>query len=390
MKKHHIVLDIDMVLALHDGREAKYASFFLKKGAIFQAIKTHYIFPGVIEFLQLLFQDKDLKVSFFSSGIKRRNDIFVENLLRLALGEDRYETVKKDVLILSRNDLISIGEEEEEKEHALYGRRPGNNQKDLLKVLQEGELLENVILIDDDPSYAACGQVKNMLYVPPTMNYDFCSMEKEIEGYDENGFKNLKWEVLSIQEYNGYERNQVGSGKRIVFLQKEEGLEVAFIDKDSHEYVQKPLSEKQSQELNAFLSSSQKEDSYIYDLVTSLGGQAKKIRRGANRIYYAVGLLFTALERAKNEGNSVADVLFSLQFKKNIIRSGNAHTDREYEPIYYYMTRRDHFYLLGLEKLRQVNSNLELMHPKKYVECINSPLTEEEKAFLQDALDKER
>ena len=45
----NVVLDIHDVLACTEVRNIEQASFFKNKGAIITAVKTHYVFPGVIE-----------------------------------------------------------------------------------------------------------------------------------------------------------------------------------------------------------------------------------------------------------------------------------------------------------------------------------------------------
>jgi len=61
----HVVLDIDGVLCCSGAKEN--ASFYKEKGAVLSAIKTYYVFPGVIELLQLFFANREIKVSFFSA-----------------------------------------------------------------------------------------------------------------------------------------------------------------------------------------------------------------------------------------------------------------------------------------------------------------------------------
>jgi len=92
----NLVFDIDGVLACNAIGSTKIAAFFLKKGAIITALKTHYVFPGVIELMQLLFQTENIKVSFFSSGDRQRNEIFVKQLLELALGQEGYRKIEKN------------------------------------------------------------------------------------------------------------------------------------------------------------------------------------------------------------------------------------------------------------------------------------------------------
>jgi len=89
---YEVFCDIDHTAAdaRFEEKDDNVTAFFEKYGCIIEAKKTHYVFPGVIETLQLLFQMKDVRVSFFSAGHVARNRIFVRKLLVRTLGNEGY------------------------------------------------------------------------------------------------------------------------------------------------------------------------------------------------------------------------------------------------------------------------------------------------------------
>lgn len=163
----HFVLDIDDTLASGFDEKSfesyKFLKWFKERNLVIHAIKPHILHPGVIEFIQYLFQIPNVRISFFSSGIEERNIPFVRELLTRSLGADRYEKVKDSVSIFSKNDLIPRPPEDEGKQ---FGLLFGNMKKDLNKTLKRGESLSSTVLIDDDMSYVHYGQEKNLLLVP--------------------------------------------------------------------------------------------------------------------------------------------------------------------------------------------------------------------------------
>ena len=152
-KKVHVVLDIDGVLAGHDKPTAEEtALFFLRKGAVIFLERPHYIFPGVIEFLQVLSAHPDITVSIFSAEEAERNELLMEQLLKLAMKEGSCDVIKP-MQILSRSDIERL-------------KKDGCYTKNLSKVSAAGGSLENVVLIDDDETYVSPGQEKNLLKAP--------------------------------------------------------------------------------------------------------------------------------------------------------------------------------------------------------------------------------
>lgn len=387
----NIVLDIDGVLACTSVKNIQQAKFFKNKGAILPAIKTHYIFPGVVEFVKLLFQTENLKISFFSSGQKKRNIIFVDQLLKFALPELRYQEIKSKVCVLSREDLIESGREEGEKHYKLYDLCPGIKQKDISKALGESDPPENAVLIDDNYSYVACGQAKNILFVPESENKNFEKLSSKSDFYEIDGYRVLRC-VLAAEESSHLEKRAVEEGKQILLLKTKEGFEVGFLNK-SKKYQQMVISQEEHEDLllklNEIHQNNRKKSvsivkdkeliKHIGELVASFEGKARKICRQANRIYYITGLLFTALKVAESENISISESLFQMQFK---LKKGM----ETYQHDFWRSCKIDDFYLIGLEKLKEVNPNLQLTTPHNYSECVKFPISEEEQFMLEEAI----
>jgi hypothetical protein len=292
---YNLVFDIDNVLADHRKcSDDNQILFFMRKGAIIDALKPHYIFPGVIELLRLLFRETDVRVTFFSSGHQSRNDPFVEGLLRKVLGNAAYEGIKDKVFILSgtksdnSSDLNSNDRELARKQFKQYGLHWGNQKKSLDKVVTRGGSLANTLLIDDDPSWVMYGQEKNYLYVPMSRSYDFPS--------------------------------HVRSGKTLY--------------------------------------------------------------KGMNRLCYLAGMIYTLLEKARS-ATTLSDVLFPLQFKYK------EDDPSSFVPNFYETSKNEHYYILGLEKLRTENPNYSFITPENYASCTAEMLSTSEADFLDDVKKKE-
>lgn len=178
-RKINIVFDIDGVLAFHSTRlSEKITAIFEKYGLVVSAAEhTHYVSPGAVELMKLLFSLPYVRVSFFSSGAKVRNDEFVEKLLSHALGVDAYREMKDDVTVLSKEDMTYYGNNEDSRQLGkLCNRLYGNYKKDISKVLRPGDSLHEAILIDDDWSYIALGQHKNLLVCPESSDHYYYNL----------------------------------------------------------------------------------------------------------------------------------------------------------------------------------------------------------------------
>ncbi|HEV8052792.1 MAG TPA: hypothetical protein VGP47_09870, partial [Parachlamydiaceae bacterium] len=177
----NVVLDINDVLATLTAcphwsfMKTSYAqtvAFYMRKGRILSANNiTHYVFPGVVELIKLLSQIEDVKVSFFNADHKSRNEPFVASLLKLSLGDEKYNKIRDNVLIFSENHCCS-------------------RKKKLSSVLKDP--IEDALLIDKDPSNRAEKEESNFLYAPPTNTGSFSKLEFKQEKYDSKGKTKIK------------------------------------------------------------------------------------------------------------------------------------------------------------------------------------------------------
>lgn len=373
----HVVLDIDSVLACINAQSDQEASFFLHNGAIIQAIKTHYIFPGVIEFLQLLFQMDHIRVSFFSAGSEKRNKTFVNQLLKIVLPQKKYKKTRKNVLVFSKDYLASPG-----------------LKKDLTIVLEDPIPLEDTILIDDRLENRASDQFNNLLWVPPTDLSHFRALEiSKVYSYTEGGVKlsNCIMVCIPLEEFL-IEEGNIENMKGVLILRTNDGFELGFLDKDSYDYRQEKLSEEKHSSLIERLAEVYKHETTgcfgeirsfsIHDphlcqdlcnLITSLNGISRKICRSVNRIYYVTGILFRALETSKRLDISLSEALFKVQYSVD---------EEDEEPVFDNLHKADVLYHLGLSKLRSVNPQLEFTTPEKYTQHVYKPVEQKELSQL--------
>lgn len=185
----HIVLDIDDVLAtgFHNSdiqkllKDHPYLKEFADKNLLINAVLPHMIHPGAMELIQWIFQIPNVKVSFFSSGDETRNTTFVKELLTRALG-DRFDKIKDNVGVFSRQHFVVSKEEEINNQFKLFKLYYGAKKKDLSKILS-ADNLDNAILIDDDSSYIASGQERNVMVVPGSDEYPFYNFHRDAQEF---------------------------------------------------------------------------------------------------------------------------------------------------------------------------------------------------------------
>lgn len=382
----NIALDIDDVLATQETVDIAQAAFFLHQGVILTAIRTHYVFPGVIEFIKFLFSEK-VRVSFYSSGLPERNSIFVECLLRRALGDREYEGVKNDVPVLSTSNESVIATQNQKFVHErLYGFFPGNVQKDLSRVLRKNDELDNAVLVDNDYSFSACNQVSNLLFVPGsnerTFNHLVCTIK--YGDFELDGQKSIELTLTIDNDYDLIDWRVINN--QAIFLIRQIGkYELRFLDIQTNKIRSEIISSHNNRSLftkleNNFEGKINNEELRLelYQFIESISGKTKTICHSANRIYYVAGLIWTALNELRVNHTPMAQTLFSLQFKQ--IDDHRYHMD-------YASLRNDRFYWLGLEKLRKFKPGLQFTHPRSYRAHIQQPIPAEEIPLLQQFID---
>lgn len=394
---YNIVFDIDQTLAFHSVNSLEQGNFIREKGAILsqETLKTHYIYPGAIELIKLLFQSDEFKVSFFSKGTADRNLEFVRLLLDCAIEEHEFELKKSQVRVLSREDLEEAECERCRRKHyEMYGQSAGYSPKDISKVLYGDERIENAVLIDDKFENATFDQVPNFIQMPlvESRDYDALILKKRV--YDASGVRNLKC-MMNFSHEVDIEENVVEDGRRIIIYKTDDSFEIKFIDFDNICHIEKisnntnlfiKLSEHYElyREDGGYLSDIEDEEAVneICDFVEKFNGRSRKICRRANRICYLTGLLFAALSYAKAQKTSLSDALFEFQFT---LREDK----KTYISNFDQLVKDDRLYFLGLEKLKEVNKDFEFVTPASYCAYAEIPISDETRSFLQKAKDNE-
>lgn len=371
----NVVFDIDHMLAIPMVKDLPQANFFHQKGAVLSSttLKTHYVYPGVLELIKLCYSTECIKTSFFSKGGSLRNKSFVKLLLDQALPDPSYDEQIKQTRILSRDDLTKT--------------RDGT-KKDLYRVLAPFDSLEDAVLVDDTPRNSMVGQESNFLHVPVVDWEDYDSLAEKVDRYEANGTRYLTC-YFNMSGSSDLEDNAVEELRRIFIYKNEEGFEVKFLDKNGNVQIKNVTDHALLSDLNGHyqVGVTNAEQSFLIDdrntilnickFVTSCGGRARKICRRANRICYVAGLLFAALSYAQESETTFAYALFTQQFQ---VKNG----------CYQNRFQDDRLYLHGLKKLREVNPQFQLVTPANYHFYNNCPISDEDRVFLQNALNNER
>lgn len=404
---YNVGFSIRKVLMCDQVQKVEDAKFFKAKGAIFSAViqPTCYVFPGVIELMKLLFRNNEIRVSFFGSGDAKVTKLFVDLLLSAALGKEEYEKIPESVKICSADDLDMATEQEKNDKYQIYGLTSGKYYKDISKLLRAGDRIENTFFFERYK--AQCLNVKNVVQLQSIDNKTFINLKSERKNasYDNEGYKSLQC-VLFIENNHFSEQElhskkikerQVANGKQILIVRKNDQYKVSFLENESYQPREEILSispeviykldqivqEALSKFENTCLIRDHKILDPIYSSVNSLGGKINKICHKQNQIFFITGLLFETIEKSKHTHIPPADILFGLQFKKKVKMEENK---IEYEHDFQYWRRMDHLYLLGLEKLREVNKDLTFITPKNYRESIELPITQEELLKLKEGM----
>jgi hypothetical protein len=386
----HVILRIDNFLGCSGAyiKKLEEIYFFKINGAIFLGEKTYYIFPGSKEFLKTLFKTENFKISFFMSASREKCKGIVDFLLKSSLDEAEYDKIKDSIGILGCEDLKILPWEQSQNIKSKYSLTV-SNELNIQKILEAGELIENVVFVDNYPKFLtnsciSIGSISNILQVPSCNEVDSRS-ESFKESLHSGVYKFLRC-VLATEESRN-EIEAVKMGRQILILKKESNFEICFIDFESKEYRRELISSENSS-LIAKLAPlctvknethlkirNQKLIQSIYDLVTARNGKTMKIFRKQNRIFYAAGLLFTALRESKAQKISISEALFQRQFKPKR-RSLTFNNQLKYD---------DELYLLGLKYLREVNENLELRSADDSSQHFVY-ISDEERAKLEQAL----
>lgn len=394
---YNITFDIDQTLAFHKVNSLKQGNFIHEKGAILseKSLLTHYIYPGAMELVKVLFCSDEFRVSFFSKGSEDRNTEFVRLFLDRAIDEPEWEMKKSEVRVLSREDLTYDDCERcKAKQLKKYGLPAGYTPKDLYKVLSGSDRIENAALIDDRSENAVYDQVPNFIQMPLVENYDYDALINKRAFYDESGERYLKC-MINFTKDTDLEQNVVEDGRRIIIYKTDDSYEIKFIDLDNVCHIEKVgKNSALLAKLNDYYEAHLADEDFLIDLedqeivkevcnfVSEFNGRSKKICRRANRICYVTGLLFAAISHAKESKISLKESLFQYQFTLN-------EDEKTYRSNFCNLVKEDRFYWLGLKKLKEVNPDFEFVTPHSYFAYIQRPLSDEKRLFLQKAKDNE-
>ncbi len=390
----NVALDIDQLLAFHHVNSLAQGKFFLKKGVVLTAYKTHYIYPGVIEFVRLLCLTPNIRVTFYSAATAARNLMLVPIILGLALPEPEYTSLKSQVRVLSREDLVHnklnnwIDEfYYPDQDHI------STSQKDLCKVLWEGDDIENAVLIDDQTDNIALHQSFNFIKAPVDEANEYDSLLRKTQFYDpQTGTRYLKC-VINITANTELEEDQVIDGRRIFIYKNAENFEIKFIDlKGDIQFIEVPPIDELHEQLDYFyqkIAGLKEEIAIIGDdqvteniceRVSANNGRSRKICRRGNRICYIAGVLFSAIQLAQANNEPLRIPLAYSQFK---VLEDNV------EPRFHKSKKDDRFYLAGLQKLREVNPDYQLVTPHSYRTFTQMRISNDDYQLLYAAMHNE-
>jgi hypothetical protein len=140
-------------------KKSPWVSTFKQKGLYLEAPNPFIIHPGVIEFIQYLDKQHNIRLAFYGD---KRNNLFVKELLCLALGQGRFDELRDQLIIQSESDLVRNKEADGINQIQKYGGAFfGNIKEDLTKISTSEEDLAWTVLIGTDCSFSFPGVQKS-------------------------------------------------------------------------------------------------------------------------------------------------------------------------------------------------------------------------------------
>jgi len=404
------VFDIDDVLCGTSVDDEKQIKFFLQKGFVLTAIKTHYIFPGVIELIQSLFIQQDVRVCFFSSGAQSRNEIFVRKLLKCALGKEYYLKIKDTVQILSgrkkdgSTDLKKSKNEGSRIQKDVYGLDGSIKKKCLTKFINDQEDLKNWVFIDDDYTYVAPNQESNYLFAPEQHISDYSNMEENSEycEYDQDGRMKIPFELWDSN--TEFMKHCVVQGKSIGLILNEEECIVGYSHLQKEKYREWVIPLKSNEAIFAALMKHYGKKKFpqedteeivvtkkvlkaaIYAHIEAHNGKTTAMELACNRVCYITGVIFKALESAR-AGGTLTDFLFPHHFYKVENSEDEEEKSEKFKPLFLADNawhKKEIYYHYGLEILRKVNPNYEFITVENYKKSCDEELSSQEMEDIKE------
>ena len=394
---NNVALDIDHLLTCLFTTTDQEAAFFLREGAILTAIKTHYIGPGIIEFIKFLFSQENILVSFFSNGREKRNVSFVRELISRALGTERCAEIIDKIKILSREQLV-YGDIGRKRRHAKkYGLIYQDRSKDITKCLDPGEDPKHAVLLEDNEGNFFPGQEGNILLCSSTFTKSYSEYPRYAR-FTEGGKRVLNCVFVAQEKLEDDSlKKEIIDHQKIAIFQRGSSFSVGYINRRTEEYVERTLSEEENGELLSALASLAENvdlrlsrfkniekgsdlEALIYETVEQHEGKTTCLYHQANQVYYFTGLLFKIMELAEENRSSISEELFKLQFISN--QDGTFRRNRG-------LLYDERIYELGLSNLQRFNQNLRFHSPLSFYQVVTTPVNQEESELIRSYRDNE-
>lgn len=315
--KKTVLFEIDYVLACTDVQSVEEVAFFKKEGAIITAVKTHYVFPGVIELIRMLHERGDVEIGFYSQDVNQRNRIFARKLLKLALGKEKYRALKTHLIVLSAFDP----------------KIQKTGVKDLSRLGNE------VAVVDYTNKNILPDQASQVIWIPST----------RAEDYREKGqiFKPIDSMILEQDELDPDLINEVKAG-RCAVLQKTKGqIILHYLD-------------KKRKRVSDFLAKEPDHEGVLKE-VASRGGVVEQIGNRQNTVFFLAGLIPHLLKSRLTLTDAVKKELYQDDGKAK------------------WLDHR--FFKKGLRRLKRMNPSLDYMSHERvnaaYKEAMSDVLRRE-------------
>lgn len=411
-----LVFDIDGVCG-YKTENFLVTKYIYLKGKIVETPRGfHLVFPGVAELFQVLFK-RSIEFSFYSFGSKDRNEAFVKNIFK-QIGFD--DILANRVKIISDDKFEALTLPEQRQIHHQFGKQPSRVVKNLeFTFSEENKNLKDKIIIEDTWGNVPRCQIPNLLHITKTVSGTFEKFESK-DNYDSAGLVDLKVKSLFTTEDLSGELKRVERAKEILIYRSTHTYKIAYLKLSDLSLVDEEITDEiLLAELNKYfdndlhqlcdLITSDDLNELIFSYVEERGGKAKKICRKANQIFYATGLIFTAMEKAQRQNKSFSEILFEMQYQpyqipktshyefgiyedspiedqsESIVKEG-----QPYKDISYKLRIDDHYYWKGLAILQEVNQDLTLNNPLEYQLSLDTVITPAEVKIINTSLARKK
>lgn len=334
----------------------------LSNASVLTAAKIqHYVFPGTLELLQLVFEVPNIQVAFFDDEDEEVTQEFVQMLLAYALGPDKHDAVRKSVHIWSKKDLTAETFDVYKQQKQYFGFNPNFLKKDVKRLLG---VSTDVVLVDSNPSYLPGGKEAILLASPCVHASDYIDMEDSESGPEAIEFCFARFKTFV--ECAEHKKN-VATSRYILLahLAENNRYYTCFTKENSLEVLFYPFTEEECalldtlklREMRYSRQELQKISAHavamILTKITAYHGKIDRICRKANHIYFLAGAIFEALETAKEKQKSASGIYFSLQFQP---------INGKFKETFDKFHAEERLYYKGLALLQTKNPSLRFLH----------------------------